>query len=99
MTHTQAAEPVVLVDPTGEFDSRTVAAAPRLFTLAGSTIALLDISKPRGALFLDRVALRLAERGATVRRFTKHSYARVADPSLRDEIAEHANAVIEALAD
>jgi len=73
--------------------------AARLPTLDGATVALLDISKPRGGVFLDRVEELLHRRGATVMRYRKGSYARVAPPDLRVEIASKCDAVIEALAD
>ena len=92
-------EPVVLLDPTGEFAADAVNDAPRLAQVAGSTIALLDIAKPRGSIFLDRIEDLLRQRGATVVRYRKESYARVADDSLAFAIAARAHAVNEALAD
>jgi hypothetical protein len=89
----------VLLDPTSE---RTPAIRPRLARLAAlrdRTVALLDISKPRGDLFLDRIAQRLAECGATVKRFRKPTFTKPAPLELRQEIAGACHAVIEALAD
>ena len=73
--------------------------APRPDSLAGRTVALLDISKNRGAEFLDRVELRLRERGADVARYRKPTFTKPAPPDLRQEIAVHCDAVVEALAD
>jgi hypothetical protein len=67
--------------------------------LTGATIGLLDISKPRGDVFLNRLAERLTAAGATVRRYRKPTYARVAPVALKQQIAGECHAVIEALAD
>ena len=91
--------PRVLLDPTSGDGPVARPAAPRLPSLDGVTVALLDISKPRGGVFLDRVETLLQQRGATVARYRKRSYARMAPPDLRLEIATHCDAVIEALAD
>jgi hypothetical protein len=89
----------VLLDPTGGDGSVARPLAARLSTLDGATVALLDISKPRGNVFLNRVEEVLRQRNATVVRYRKGSYARVAPPDLRVEIASQCDAVIEALAD
>jgi hypothetical protein len=89
----------VLLDPTSGDGSVARPAAARLATLDGTTVGLLDISKPRGGVFLDRVEDLLRGRGAVVHRYRKDSYARVAPPDLRVEIASQCDAVIEALAD
>jgi hypothetical protein len=94
VTHTS-----VLLDPTNE---RTVAQrerAPRPTGLDGLTIGLLDISKPRGDIFLDRLEALLAERGLRVERFRKPTFAKPAPSDLRREIAARCQVVIEALAD
>lgn len=88
-----------LIDPTNEAAAAERAAAPRLDSIDGKTIALLDISKARGDIFLDRVEERIAGRGASVLRFTKPTFSKVAPADLRAEIAQRCDAVIEALAD
>jgi hypothetical protein len=90
---------ITLLDPTSERRPVERARAPRLTALAGVPIALLDISKPRGDVFLDRLAALLAERGATVRRYSKPTFTKPAPADLRRRIAEDCGAVIEALAD
>ena len=67
--------------------------------IAGRTLGLLDISKPRGNVFLDRVEELLRERGAEVERFTKPTFTKPAPVDLRHQIATRCHAVIEALAD
>ena len=89
----------VLLDPTAESAPNTRPGSPRLASLEGATVGLLDISKARGNIFLDRIAEHLETRGATVRRYTKPTFARPAPADLRAQIAEECGAVIEALAD
>ena len=89
----------VLLDPTSERSPSTRERLPRLASLAGVTVGLLDISKPRGDILLDRFEQRLTESGATVRRYRKPTFTKPAPPDLRQEIAASCGAVIEALAD
>ena len=89
----------VLFDPTGELEPTARAPAARLSELSGRTVGLLDISKPKGNLFLDRLEEHLQSQGAKVLRFRKPTFARNAPADLRKEILERCDAVIEALAD
>ncbi len=89
----------VLLDPTAEGQPATRARTPRLDGLAGRTIALLDISKPRGDVFLDTIASLLAADGVKVVRHQKPTFTKPAPVDLRHEIATTCEAVIEALAD
>lgn len=91
--------PTILLDPTAEQSPAHREALPRLTTLAGATVGLLDISKPRGDIFLHRLEERLRAAGATVRRYRKPTYARVAPVGLKQQISTECDAVIEALAD
>jgi hypothetical protein len=90
---------VELVDPTGEREAVASRLSPRIPTLEGSTIAFLDISKPRGDVFLDRLEQLLRERGARVLRYRKPTYTKPAPVALRQEIAVGSDAVVVALAD
>jgi hypothetical protein len=88
-----------ILDPTGE---RIVAERERVArpaSLAGLTVGLLDISKPRGNVFLDRIEQRLGEVGADVKRYRKPTFTKPAPVDLRHEIATECQVVIEALAD
>ena len=88
-----------ILDPTSE---RTVAERQRIArpaSLEGLTVGLLDISKPRGDVFLDRVEEKLGALGATVNRYAKPTFTKPAPVDLRHEIATSCDAVIEALAD
>lgn len=89
----------VVLDPTAERRPARRERAERLGSLAGVTVGLLDISKPRGDVFLDRVAERLGGLGAEVARYAKPTFAKPAPADLRREIATRCDAVIEALAD
>lgn len=90
---------LVVLDPTGERAAVGRSRAPRLASLEGRTVGLLDISKPRGDVFLDRVEANLRSRGADVLRFKKPTFTKPAPTDLRQEIAERCDAAIEALAD
>ncbi len=88
-----------ILDPTSE---RTVAERERISrpaSLDGLTVGLLDISKPRGDVFLDRLETRLTEVGANVKRYRKPTFTKPAPVDLRHEIAVECQVVIEALAD
>ncbi len=89
----------VVLDPTGERTAPHREPLPRVESLAGRTVGLLDIAKPRGDVFLDRLAERLTERGASVRRYAKPTFTKPAPVDLRHEIAQQCEVVIEALAD
>ena len=89
----------ILLDPTSELVPTERARALRLATLDGQTIGLLDIAKPRGDIFLDRLEERLEGQGAKVIRYKKPTFTKPAPIDLRHEIAEQCDAVVEALAD
>ena len=88
-----------LLDPTGERTVLEREQLPRPASVNGLTIGLLDISKPRGDVFLNRIEERLAELGATVKRYKKPTFTKPAPVDLRHEISTTCNVVIEALAD
>ena len=88
-----------VLDPTAGTTLSDRARSPRPTSLVGVTVGLLDISKPRGDVFLDRVAERLGEQGAIVLRYAKPTFTKPAPVDLRHEIATQCAAVIEALAD
>ena len=56
-------------------------------------------SKPRGDVFLDRIAERLDARGIEVRRYRKPTVARPAPLEIQQAIAEECDVMIEGLAD
>ena len=89
----------VVLDPTSEATPAERERTARPESLQGLTVGLLDISKPRGDVFLNQVEQRLTALGATVNRYRKPTYAKPAPVDLRHEIATACDAVIEALAD
>ena len=91
---------LTILDPTSEAapSGRPLAAA-RLRPGTPATIALLDIRKPRGDVFLDELERLLAQRGHTIVRTAKPTFTKPAPHDLRAEIAQQCDAVIEALAD
>ena len=88
-----------LLDPTSELKPSNRVPLKRLSDLQKKTVGLLDISKPKGDIFLDRIAEGLHERGVRVKRFSKPTFTRLAPLGLKNEIAGSCDAVIEALAD
>ncbi len=89
----------LVLDPTSERTVTTRPPAPRPRSLAGKVVGLLDISKARGDVFLDRLEERLVADGATVRRFAKPTFTKPAPLDLRQQIASQCEVLIEALAD
>jgi hypothetical protein len=89
----------LLLDPTNERTVLQRTLHPRPNALHGKTVGLLDISKPRGDIFLNRVEQRLTQLGATVLRYKKPTFTKPAPVDLRHEIATQCELVIEALAD
>jgi hypothetical protein len=89
----------VLLDPTAERSLGIRPRLPRPERLEGLTVGILDISKPRGNVFLDRLDEMLSERGIQVRRYMKPTMTRPAPLPLRQQIAGEVDVVIEGLAD
>jgi len=88
-----------VLDPTGERHVVERTRLDRPVSLAGRRVGLLDISKPRGNVFLDRLEQRLTADGASVQRYRKPTFTKPAPVDLRHEIATQCEVVIEALAD
>ncbi|MCP4435321.1 MAG: hypothetical protein GY812_07485 [Actinomycetia bacterium] len=89
----------VILDPTGELNPADRPLSDRLPSLSGRTVGLLDITKARGNVLLDRIEGHLVDRGAKVLRFSKPTFTKPAPDDLRRDIAQQCEAVIEALAD
>jgi hypothetical protein len=89
-------------DYVSPFDDRVRTAeplAPRPASLAGLHVTLLDITKNRGAQFLDRIETLLRSAGATTTRAAKEIFSKPAALDLIDDVARHSHAVVQALAD
>jgi hypothetical protein len=89
----------VLLDPTSERTPSQRQRLDRPAKLAGLKVGLLDISKPRGDVFLDQLEKNLRGRNIEVLRFAKPTFTKPAPVDLRHEIATKCDVVIEALAD
>jgi hypothetical protein len=92
-----ALETLEILDPTPEREATGLPLAAPM--TSGARIALVDIRKPRGDVFLDELERMLAERGHSVERTMKPTFTKPAPPDVRREIAARCDAVIEALAD
>ena len=92
--------PVQLISPMNDVEAGEKRPAARLDTLAGKTIALLDISKPGGSWLLDRLEHLLVHRLGVARvvREAKPTYTKPAPAALLEKL-RGVDAVIEALAD
>jgi len=88
-----------ILDPTSELVPAGIPKVDRPPTIDGLRVGLLDITKPRGNVFLDRLQELLEQRGAEVTRFAKPTFTKPAPVDLRHEIATNCTMVIEALAD
>jgi hypothetical protein len=83
-------------------DPRTAERTPlaeRPDSLAGRTVVLLDITKNRGAEFLDRIEQHLRESGARTLRRSKEAFSRPASAEVIEEIALHGDLCVEGLGD
>lgn len=92
-------ERTILLDPTAERSPVVRPRIPRPKSLEGKTVALLDIAKRRGEVFLDRIEELLRRRDLRVKRYRKARFSIVAPPELTQEIRAHCEVAIEALAD
>ena len=90
----------VILDPTDERVPlrRNLAKRPEMIT---GTVALLDISKPRGNVLLDQLEFKLLKQlpDIKIKRYIKPTFTKPAPPELRKTIAAEADFVIEGLAD
>jgi hypothetical protein len=92
-------ESFTLLDPTAEREpvKRVRRTPPE--SLDGRTVALLDIGKARGDVFLAQLGVRLAEHGVSVRHYAKPTNTKVAPATLAQSIATECDLVVEALSD
>ncbi len=88
------------LDPTNERVPVERQLTPRNGKVEG-VVALLDIFKPRGDVYLDRIDQQLRDKrpGVERGRYTKPTFTKPCPDDLRWKIKEEADFVIEALAD
>lgn len=89
-----------ILDPTDERVPVARTITPRPETITGA-VALLDISKPRGNILIDRLEEQLRDRlpGVTFNRYAKPTFTKPAPDDLRKQIQGENDFVVEALAD
>ena len=89
-----------IMDPTDERVPVARQLSPRTGEISGR-LAMLDISKPRGNVLLDRLEELLSERlpGIEIQRYAKPTFAKPAPDELRAQILEDNDFIIEGLAD
>ena len=87
------------LDPTGELEPIARMPLEKLNSLEGKTLGLLDISKAKGDVFLDRLEQIFSDTGVKVQRFKKPTFARPAPVGLIRDMSESIDVVIEGLAD
>lgn len=97
---TDNSKSTVILDPTAERNPIGRHPAHRAEILTG-TIGLIDISKPRGDVFLNELEHLISTRYPDIQvlRFNKPTFTKPAPEDLRAEVAEQCEAVIQALAD
>ena len=88
-----------ILDPTAERAPASRPAAARPQALDGLTVGLLDISKPRGDYFMQRLGDALRAGGLKVKHYQKPTFTKPAPTALRQEIAADCDLVVEGLAD
>ncbi|MXZ70340.1 MAG: hypothetical protein F4Z04_02340 [Acidobacteria bacterium] len=91
----------IVYDPRGTVTAAPQELAPRLESLAGIRLGVLDNTKWNASQLLRETVARLQEDSnfAEIRRYAKESFSRTADPELLDRIARETDAVITAIGD
>lgn len=90
---------VQLLDPTSELQSTRRQRHTPPPTLDDRKVALLDIGKARGDVFLDHLDQLFKDKGIETRRYVKPTNTRNAPAELSQTIATEADVVVEALSD
>jgi hypothetical protein len=96
------AGPEVLLDPTGETDGELdTILAPRLGSLRGLTIGLLDNTKPNASVLLHEVADQLIESSgvAAVKLYTKGYFGTPVEESQIQQILHSCDFVVAGIGD
>jgi len=91
----------IVFDPCGTVAEAMVDLAPRLETLAGVRLGILDNSKWNASKLLRATVARLGSdaQPSAITRYTKESFSRIAPAELLDQIAEENDVVITAIGD
>ena len=88
-------------DPTGRVETLTRALAPRVDTIEGLRLAVLDNTKWNAARLLDNVVALLGEttRFSQINRYKKETFTKPASPDLIRDIAANNDLALIAIAD
>ncbi len=100
-TQTTLSSGQIVFDPRGSVTAAAVTLAPRLDTLQGVRLGVLDNAKWNASKLLRRTVA-LLETDVTpsvVNRYTKESFSRVAPAELLDRIAAENDVVVTAVGD
>jgi len=94
-------EELTVFDPRGRVETERVAAAPRVTSLDGMRLGILDNTKWNANKLLRRTAALLGERHrfASVNYYRKESFSKAADPALIAAIAAENDLVLTAIGD
>ena len=87
------------VSPIDERAQELVPFAVRPPEITGKRVVLLDITKARGAEFLDRIERHLRDRGAETFRVSKEIFSKPASAEVIEEVAIRGDLAVEGLAD
>ena len=100
-TERQLPDGRIVYDPRGTVTAEPQALAPRLESLDGVRLGVLDNTKWNASKLLRETVTRLGADipFAEVRNYSKESFSRTADPALLDRIAQETDAVITAIGD
>ena len=100
-THATLPSGQIVFDPRGTVTAAAVTLAPRLQTLQGTRLGVLDNSKWNASKLLRRVLALLETEAApsAVTVYTKDSFSRAAPAELLDRIAAENDAVVTAIGD
>ena len=100
-THSTLPSGQIVFDPRGTLTAASVDLAPRLDTLRGVRVGILDNSKWNASKLLRRAValLELDVAPSAINRYTKDSFSRVAPADLLDRIAAENDVVITAIGD
>lgn len=91
----------IVFDPRGVVEGERLELAPRLRTLAGLRLGVLDNTKWNANRLLRKTAARLGERAplAAVNYYRKESFSKDADPKLLETIAAANDVILTAIGD
>ena len=101
MTSDSLNTPVRIFDPRGIVETEPRGIAPRLASLEGARLTVLDNSKWNAGRLLRSLTDALTRQAnfSEVHHFTKESFSKLATPELLDEMVETSDVVLTAIGD